>query len=553
MTYKQRIVEVIVASILLIGLGMACKKNIDSFKQEDKERLIYNNVVVIGIDGAGAFFKDADTPCFDQFFQDGAITYRLQAVPPTSSAQGWGSMFYGVEPTVHGILNEVAEHIPYHNETLPSLFKIINEAMPQSESASIVAWPAINTGIIDCENEIYRFPLSGGQEISDLEIIDECDKYLGTHDPKMLFIQLDSVDKAGHKTGFGSEEYFSTIRDMDQLLARLFSILEKYMDMKKTLVIAISDHGGTPDGHHGGISQAERDAMFAIKGDSVIADKPIEDIEIRDVAPIILYALGLDSPQSFTGRIPVGVFEGVGGGERPIGTERNISHYYRAHQNSHTPPFPQDNLLLEKIIFRNSFDNLIQYGEKNESKEVLGYFGNAIDLNQSGWSTNTNSSNEWNSFSLSFWIKAAPTTEDPVIIADKNWSSGKNQGFVIAQTRNGILFNLADNNACRFDVKFSIPSDFYEGWTHYIFILDKCNKSVTCYCDFQKQFSEKISPEINIQECFGGGKITVGQDVTGKYSCSLSAWIDELIVFNDVLTEREIQQLKQYYTDFVVE
>ena len=123
MTYKQRIVEVIVASILLIGLGMACKKNIDSFKQEDKERLIYNNVVVIGIDGAGAFFKDADTPCFDQFFQDGAITYRLQAVPPTSSAQGWGSMFYGVEPTVHGILNEVAEHIPYHNETLPSLLK----------------------------------------------------------------------------------------------------------------------------------------------------------------------------------------------------------------------------------------------------------------------------------------------------------------------------------------------------------------------------------------------------------------------------------------------
>ena len=38
----------------------------------------YRHVVVVGVDGAGGWFKDADTPNFDRIFQNGAVTYRAR-------------------------------------------------------------------------------------------------------------------------------------------------------------------------------------------------------------------------------------------------------------------------------------------------------------------------------------------------------------------------------------------------------------------------------------------------------------------------------------------
>ena len=34
----------------------------------------YSHVIVVGIDGAGAFIKDANTPNFDRVFSDGVVT-----------------------------------------------------------------------------------------------------------------------------------------------------------------------------------------------------------------------------------------------------------------------------------------------------------------------------------------------------------------------------------------------------------------------------------------------------------------------------------------------
>jgi len=37
----------------------------------------YKHVIVVGIDGAGAFIKDADTPVFDRIFAQGAAAYHF--------------------------------------------------------------------------------------------------------------------------------------------------------------------------------------------------------------------------------------------------------------------------------------------------------------------------------------------------------------------------------------------------------------------------------------------------------------------------------------------
>ena len=43
----------------------------------------YKHVVIIGMDGAGAFFKDTDTPRCDEIFRGQATTYKSRmALPP---------------------------------------------------------------------------------------------------------------------------------------------------------------------------------------------------------------------------------------------------------------------------------------------------------------------------------------------------------------------------------------------------------------------------------------------------------------------------------------
>ena len=53
------------------------------------------HVVLIGVDGGGAFFREADTPNLDNIFKNGAVSYNVLTSKPSISAQCWGSMLHG--------------------------------------------------------------------------------------------------------------------------------------------------------------------------------------------------------------------------------------------------------------------------------------------------------------------------------------------------------------------------------------------------------------------------------------------------------------------------
>ena len=95
-----------------------------------------------------------------------------------------------------------------------------------------------------------------------------------------------------------------------------------------TLFIVIADHGGanSPDGkgHHGGWTDGEKYVTFAAAGKGVNAVE-IEEMNIRDLASIVLYALGIGIPeideQGWTSQIPAGMFT-----DPAIPAYRDLSH-----------------------------------------------------------------------------------------------------------------------------------------------------------------------------------------------------------------------------------
>ncbi len=271
----------------------------------------YSHVIVVGIDGAGSFIKDAKTPVFDQIFKNGAVTYSALASNPSISAECWGSMLVGVGPEVHGLTNQVVSENPYPIDSpFPTLFRRIREAYPQATLGAYCNWNCINFGIVENNLEVSK-ETGGDDDLTPLI----CD-YIRNQKPDFLFIQFDSVDSAGHRNGYGTPAHLQRISEVDVLVGDIYNAVKEAGMLEDTLFIVIADHGGTPPdeggrGHHGGWSVGERYVTFAATGKDV-AKGNVAEMNVRDLAAIVLYAFDIQAPEfcekGWTSQVPAGIF-----------------------------------------------------------------------------------------------------------------------------------------------------------------------------------------------------------------------------------------------------
>jgi len=283
----------------------------------------YQHVIVIGIDGAGSFIQQADTPNFDRIFANGAVTYTALASNPTISAECWGSMLLGVGPEVHKLNNQIVSTTPYPVDApFPSLFRRIREKMPDAPLGSFCDWNPITYGIVESDQNVTS------ATARDTELMPLICDYIRSQKPAFLFTQLDSVDGAGHKYGYGTPQHLRRIHEVDALVADAYAAAKDAGILEDTLFIVIADHGGTPfDGTgagHGGWSDAEKLVTFAAVGKTVRKGS-IADMNIRDLAAIVLHALAIPAPvfseTGWTAQIPEGLFT-----DANLPAYRDISH-----------------------------------------------------------------------------------------------------------------------------------------------------------------------------------------------------------------------------------
>jgi predicted AlkP superfamily pyrophosphatase or phosphodiesterase len=254
---------------------------------------------VIGLDGAGGgAVREAQTPQIDRLLSEGAWTYSAQTVYPSSSFPAWGALFHGVGPERHRIdeAHPCQEDVPW-----PSFFKLARQAWPDSELASFSCWEPINGAIIEpsCACHLVSLP--------DPELVPAVVAYIRTHDPKLLFVQLDHIDAAGHKHGYGSPAYLAQIAQHDLYVGAILEAIRQAGWYEGSLILLVSDHGGH-ERSHGTRDPQDMTIVWGCRGPGIRYGCEIEaEVSIMDTAAVVAQALGLAQPCSWEAKIPPGV------------------------------------------------------------------------------------------------------------------------------------------------------------------------------------------------------------------------------------------------------
>ena len=507
----------------------------------------YKHVVILGVDGAGAFFKDTDTPRCDEIFEGGAFTYAAQAQKPTISAQNWGAILHGVLPEFHGLTNAIVAAAPYPIDSpFPSIFRVARGAWPDAPLASFCVWDCVNFGII--ENNLGVVEDTGSDAVVTQKTID----YLDKNSPTLLYVHFDLADAAGHGHGYGSPEHLQSVTTADGYIGRIYDKLKQRGLLDDTLFIVCTDHGGTPAGSHGGNTQAELDVFLGVAGKTVDGETGIQDAENRDIAAIAAYALGLEFPATWTARVPTGVFQGVEAGERPVAV-LPVSEY-RKHETAPTPELSKMQALLNghEVLAYLPMDGDATDAFGKTSTSTSGklyyydaYYGTGLAFDD-GYVALEGVKVGTGSFSAAFWMKTNGVAEDPAILCNKDWGAGLNAGFVLSLREGDIKFNAGDGVSERMDVTASLPYDFKEGWMHVILVVDRVTNKVRIYEDFSLKIEGSIPAALQTMS-FDAFQLNIGQDGLGTYKYRLAAQLDDFILTADVLDSAAIAALKAYY------
>ena len=509
----------------------------------------YKHVVILGVDGAGAFFRETDTPKMDAIFADGAYTYNWKAVYPSISAQNWGAMLHGVLPEFHRLTNEIVASRPYDPASLyPSIFRVVREAMPEATLASFCNWSAVNIGIVEDGLGVEKW-----NGPNDPAVAAEVVSYLGGHAPTLLFVHFDSCDAAGQRSGYGFTQHLAAVSAVDGLIGDIYQALKQRELLDETLFLVVTDHGGTPQGSHGGNTPAEMDIYFGAVGKTVDRETPIYDGDNRDVAAIAACALGLECPATWTSRVPTGVFWDVTGGahkqaEIPVSENRK-------HETEETPDLSEVETLLKdhQVIVYLPFDGVETDAFGKVSVTPSGklyyydaYYGQGVALDD-GYVTLGDVRVGTGSFSVAFWVKTNGVSGDPCFLSNKDWKSGLNDGFVFCLRENDIKFNAGGKDRTeRMDVVASLPLDYKEGWMHVILVVDRNRQQVRIYEDFALEGWGDIPAALR-DVSFDALALRIGQDGLGTYGDHLAAQLDEFILTADVLNDSDVAALKAFY------
>jgi len=157
-------------------------------------------------------------------------------------------------------------------------------------------------------------------------------------------------------------------------------------------------------------------------------------------------------------------------------------------------------------------------------------------------------------FSVSLWTAFTNWTGDPVLIGNKDWRSGGNQGWVIATAGNGRLqWNLGDGDAGgRSRRDYDGPGGTLNNgaWHHIATVFDRLQGVALTYLDGTAVSTNSISGDLDSIDTAAALSVNIGQDGLGSYTDNGAVGIrdgriDDVAVWRRSLGAAEVRTIFQ--------
>jgi glycerophosphoryl diester phosphodiesterase len=254
-------------------------------------------VVLFMLDGCRPdALDDAHTPVIDRLRCEGAWTAQARTVMPSITLPCHTSLFYSVHPEQHGITTN--DWTPL-DPPLPSLIEVISDS--GYETAAFYSWEQLRDmappGTLD--TSVYR-------RFSE-HTVDELGRAAASEivrrRPTFAFVYLEATDATGHRYGWMSPTYLQAVTKSDGIVGQVIDALAAAGDLDETVCMVMADHGGHDHGH-GTASTEDMTIPWIAWGAGVRRNHAVHGpVHITDVAPTVLYLLGIPIPSEWQGQV----------------------------------------------------------------------------------------------------------------------------------------------------------------------------------------------------------------------------------------------------------
>jgi len=360
--------------------------------------------------------------------------------------------------------------------------------------------------------------------------------------PDAIFLFLDDSDHAGHAHGFemSVSEYQQELVELDTQLGTILHALENRETFAEESwqIVFTSDHGGYGTSHSGN-GASEHTIPFLVASRTVQQGRLPLQTSILDVVPTVLTHHGVAISPELTGT-PRGA-EILNGASL---LDAELLRYY-AFDGTLTDGSSAN--VSASIGSESDHDPVLQ--------EADGKFNGHLSISDLGGGTNDSSyvtigqGDDINlaadqPFSVTLWYRSkGEQSGDPLILGNKDWSSGGNPGWLLSANeggQNSFGTNYASTSSDRVDIEDIDYSD--TEWWFLAAVVHPGNLAIlyagnaTGMRWIAHQFPSGMSLLSDLP-------LNIGQDGTGMYSHNLNGDIDDLAIWKGALTFEDIQHL----------